>query len=92
MNMNLTLVRLIRCGCRLLACSLAVFASAPLLAQPAPATSPTTAPNHPNGGHVTTAPGGKLLINFKDASIDSVLDELFAVVGFIVVKVDQPIG
>jgi general secretion pathway protein D len=47
-----------------------------------PATHPTTSSN----GHITTQPGGKLLINFKDASIDSVLDELSAVAGFIVVK------
>ncbi len=37
-------------------------------------------------------PGGGLVFNFKDVSIDSVLDELSSVAGFIVVKVDNPIG
>src|SRR5437899_2648492 len=73
-----------------------LFVAAPALAQPAPATAPaTTAPTTRNangGAHVTTAPGGKIVLNFKDASIDSVLDELSAVAGFIVVKVDQPQG
>jgi len=77
-------------------------------ASPAPATptnvAPTTAPSsgaapaavpttHVNGiSHITTQPGGGLLINFKDVSIDSVLDELSSVAGFIVVKVDNPVG
>jgi general secretion pathway protein D len=78
----------------LLALSLVVFATTPLLAQPAPATAPASHNGNGSGGggHVTTAPGGKLIINFKDASIDSILDELSAVAGFIIVKVDQPQG
>jgi len=76
----------------LLALSLAVFATTPLVAQPAPPPPTTASTRNGNGGHVTTAPGGELIINFKDASIDSVLDELSAVAGFIIVKVDQPQG
>jgi general secretion pathway protein D len=45
-------------------------------------TAPTTAPT----AMVTTVPGDGLLLNFKDASIDSVLDQLSAVAGFIVVR------
>src|SRR5439155_17791191 len=60
---------------------------------PAPATTaPATAPAANHNGHVTTAPGGKLIINFRDASIDSVLDELSAVAGFIIVKEAKPVG
>ena len=33
---------------------------------------------------ITTQPGGGLSLNFKDATIDSVLDELSAAAGFIV--------
>jgi general secretion pathway protein D len=57
-------------------------------------TSPTTAPsaNH-NGVHgVTTQPGGGMLLNFRDASIENVLDELSAAAGFIVVKEVKPEG
>src|SRR4051794_25774364 len=52
------------------------------------ATRPTT-----NGArNITTQPGGGLLLNFREASIDSVLDELSAAAGFIVVKVVKPEG
>ena len=62
-------------------------------------TSPTTAPTtqsstRPNGNAVhgvTTQPGGGLKLNFKDASIDSVLDELAAAAGFIVIKEVTPL-
>jgi general secretion pathway protein D len=63
-----------------------------------PTTEPTTAPsangtNHNGAQHgVTTQPGGGLLLNFKDASIDNVLDELSAAAGFIVVKEVKPEG
>jgi general secretion pathway protein D len=58
---------------------------------PAPATAPaTTTPTRPNNHnsttHVTTRPGGGLQLNFKDASIDAILDELSSAAGFIVVK------
>jgi general secretion pathway protein D len=59
-----------------------------------PTTEPTTMPtaNH-NGLHgVTTQPGGGMLLNFKDASIENVLDELSAAAGFIVVKEVKPEG
>src|SRR5688572_8785274 len=58
----------------------------------------TPAPRNPNGNaaaptsNVTTQPGGTLLLNFKDASIDSVLDELSSAAGFIVVKEVKPEG
>jgi general secretion pathway protein D len=42
--------------------------------------------------NITTQPGGGLLLNFKDASIDSVLDELSRAAGFIIVKTVQPQG
>src|SRR5213082_688511 len=59
---------------------------------PSSATSPTTRPNN-NGVHgVTTQPGGGLLLNFKDANIDAVLDELSSAAGFIVVKEVKPEG
>src|SRR5882724_8715870 len=52
----------------------------------APTTTASTQPNH-NGIHgVTIAPGGNLMLNFKDASIEAVLDELSSAAGFIVVK------
>jgi general secretion pathway protein D len=69
---------------------------------PGPATAPSTAPSttafsatRPNGNGVhgvTTQPGGGLLLNFKDASIDAVLDELSSAAGFIVVKEVKPEG
>src|SRR4051812_17730492 len=62
---------------------------------PAPSSQPSTAPTtNGNGknGHVTSQPSGQLMLNFKDATIDSVLDELSAVAGFIVVKIDKPEG
>ena len=66
---------------------------AKLRRRPAPTTAPAVATTHNNNaGHITTQPGGGLLINFKDVSIDSVLDELSSVAGFIVVKVDNPVG
>jgi general secretion pathway protein D len=84
-----------------------VLATAPVVAQVSPATTrpaaaaaATTAPitqrNSNNAAttspHVTTQPGGSLLLNFKDASIDSVLDELSSAAGFIVVKEVKPEG
>ena len=74
----------------------ALLLSIPALAQQRPAASqPTTTPSTRNGNgngvkHVTSAPGGGLTFSFKDASIDSVLEELAATAGFIIVKVDKP--
>ncbi len=67
-------------------------ASAPATAPtPAPATAPASRPA--NGySHVTTRPGGQLILNFDNASIASVLDELSAAAGFIVVKEVKPEG
>ena len=41
---------------------------------------------------VTTQPGGGLMLNFRDANIDAVLDELSQAAGFIVVKTAKPEG
>src|SRR4051794_34467520 len=76
--------------------------------QAAPATAPTTpaattvpatravaastrAGNNGVRG-VTTQPGGVMMLNFKEASIDSVLDDLSAAAGVIVVKGVKPEG
>ncbi|HEV2296158.1 MAG TPA: type II secretion system secretin GspD [Tepidisphaeraceae bacterium] len=86
-----------------LAAALALaMASAPAVAQVAPTTAPaadaTTAPSDIRNGnattspHITTQPSGSLVLNFKDASIDSVLDELSSAAGFIVVKEVKPEG
>ena len=81
-----------------LAAGAAVAALSPVLqaqvaptSRPAAASQPATtqATSRPaNGGmhSITTQPGGGLMLNFKDASINSVLDELSAAGGFIVVK------
>jgi general secretion pathway protein D len=55
-------------------------------------TEPSTRNNNGANGHLTSQPGGGLMFNFKDASIDSVLDELSAVAGFIIVKEAKPVG
>jgi general secretion pathway protein D len=64
------------------------------LAQPAtqPATQPTTMPANGNGHSVTTAPGGGFVFNFKDAQINTVLDDLSAAGGFIIIKEVNPQG
>ena len=80
-------------------CTLGVMTlSVPLqtVAQTIPTTVPTTAPaTQParNGaGGVTSEPGGGMVLNFKDATIDAVLDELSSAAGFIVVKEVKPEG
>jgi hypothetical protein len=60
-----------------------------------PTTEPSSGRNGTNGNsgattHITSQPGGGLMLNFRDASIDSVLDELSAAAGFIVVKEVKP--
>jgi general secretion pathway protein D len=45
-----------------------------------------------NTAHISTTQGGGIMVNFKDANIDTVLDELSAVAGFIVVKEVKPEG
>jgi general secretion pathway protein D len=56
-----------------------------------PASRPATV--NGNGAHgVTTQPGGGMTLNFKEATIDSVLDELSSAAGFIVVKEVKPEG
>lgn len=51
-----------------------------------PTTMPAAAIPTSNGPLVRMVPGDGLLLNFKDASIDSVLDQLSSVAGFIVVR------
>jgi hypothetical protein len=76
-------------------------AQAPAAAPTAPAAAPagaapTTLPATRNStgahGGVTSQPGGKLLINFQDANINTVLDELSSAAGFIIVKQVKPEG
>src|SRR5947209_1322823 len=64
---------------------------AALATQPAaaPATQPSTQPTTQPAGPETqpaTHPAEKISLNFKDASLDTVLDHLSAAAGFIVVK------
>ncbi len=54
--------------------------------EPSPATAPTTAPVRLG----PRAPAGQISLNFKDAAVDTVLDHLSEVAGFIVLK-DGPI-
>src|SRR5689334_14724684 len=66
-------------------------ATRPAVAVTQPATAPTTRPNGNLHG-ITTQPGGGLKLNFKEASIESVLDELSQAAGFIIIKdVDKKI-
>ena len=61
-----------------LALSLGLIPASFSLAQTFPATAPTTraSTRNNNGVHgITTQPNG-LILNFRDASIDAVLDEL----------------
>src|SRR3954452_22185334 len=61
--------------------------SRPAGAATQPATTQAATRPAANGVHgITTQPGGGLMLNFKEASIDSVLDELSAAAGFIVIK------
>src|SRR5678815_2755957 len=53
---------------------------------------PTTIPaRNGNGKHITSQPAG-IMLNFNNASVDTVLDELSAVAGYIVVKEVKPEG
>ena len=58
-----------------------------------PTTQPTTAPARNNNGPpgIERSEGG-LVLNFRDASIDVVLDELSAAAGFIIVREAKPTG
>lgn len=69
--------------------ALAPISYAQLTSAPAPSTQPVfyprpTAPT--TQSMIATTQGGGLLLNFKDASIDTVLDQLSSVAGFVVVK------
>ena len=89
-----------RAGLRTLATAAALSAAVASAQVNAPSTEPTTEPttspsalNHNGNNHgVTTQPGGGMLLNFKDASIENVLDELSSAGGFIVVKEVKPEG
>src|SRR2546423_2186712 len=68
----------------------AAFAQAPATqptARPAPATQPIG-----NGTPGIIRADGGIILNFKDASIDAVLEQLSEVAGFIVVKETKPEG
>jgi general secretion pathway protein D len=74
-------------------------AQADVAATTAPATTPpaATSPTTRSNGRPATTRGitderGGLVLNFQDASIDVVLDELSAAAGFIVVKEVRPEG
>jgi general secretion pathway protein D len=70
-----------------LACAGKLATAQPVPPTTAPAaTQATTRPGNNANGHITTQPGGGMLLNFKEASIDSVLDELSTAAGFIVIK------
>jgi general secretion pathway protein D len=85
-------------GCALLLGSLAMLTARPELSAaqdvPASSTQPTADVVAGAGqvGMPTTQPTGKLMFNFKDASIDSVLDYLSETAGFFVVKVHNVTG
>src|SRR2546421_1526766 len=71
-----------------------LLAAAQALAQ-APATQPTTRPapaTQPNGAQGIIRADGGIILNFKDASIDAVLEQLSEGAGFIVVKENKPEG
>src|SRR5688572_5387728 len=69
-----------------------VLGTAQVFAQ-APATQPTTRPTtQPNGTAGIIRADGGIILNFKDASIDAVLEQLSEVAGFIVVKETKPEG
>src|SRR5580692_3114039 len=76
--------------------AIAVFSASPLAAQTDPSLVPNTQPTADvvsSGGEVvvpTTQPAKLLTFNFKDASIDAVLDYLSDAAGFFVIKV-QPV-
>ena len=64
-----------------------------------PSTQPTSQPTTQASNHnattqhsVTSAPGGGLILNFKEVPITTVLDELSATAGFIIVPVAKPTG
>ncbi|MDB5326313.1 MAG: gspD 1, partial [Phycisphaerales bacterium] len=64
--------------------------SAPTTAPAASQSGPATRPNRDVTG--VQARNGRLTLNFQDASIDTVLDELSTTAGFIVVKQVRPEG
>lgn len=59
---------------------------------PQPATDASTAPTRNNGQQGIERREGGLVLNFRDASIDVVLDELSAAAGFIIVREAKPTG
>jgi hypothetical protein len=72
-------------GAVLLAAALVCAVAGHALGQNAPATAPSTQPEAPAG---ITKQDGKFIINFKNASVDTVLDELSRTAGFSIVKVN----
>src|SRR2546430_13904360 len=71
-----------------------LLAAAQALAQ-APATQPTTRPapaTQPNGAQGIIRADGGIIFNFKDASIDPVLQQLLEVARFFFVGGNKPQG
>src|SRR3954452_12207630 len=77
------------------ALTLSVAAASMAIAQeatPPPTTSPATQPGAARNGNgngstrPTTGPGTKIMMNFKDASIDAVLKHLSESAGYIIIK------
>src|SRR5687767_1241250 len=72
--------------------ALVVFADLRMAEAQAPTTQPATRPaTQPANGQIIRADGG-IILNFKDASIDAVLEQLSDVAGFVVVKETKPEG
>src|SRR5437763_10661317 len=72
-----------------------ILLAAAIAGAQAPATQPTTRPapsTQPNGAQGIIRADGGIILNFKDASIDAVLEQLSEVAGFIVVKETKPEG
>ncbi|MFI5461751.1 MAG: secretin N-terminal domain-containing protein, partial [Isosphaerales bacterium] len=55
-----------------------------------PSTQPTT--RNSTTPHIVVQPGNRILLNFKSASIDSVLDELSSVAGYTIYRQVKPEG
>jgi general secretion pathway protein D len=69
-----------------------VVSAGSAVAQAPPTTQPATRPTtQPANGQIIRADGG-IILNFKDASIDTVLEQLSDHAGFVVVKETKPEG
>src|SRR5438105_15637846 len=71
---------------------LAAIAPCVLVPAVSPAQQPATFPTTTATTQISTTQGGGIMLNFRDASIEAVLDQLSEVAGFIVVKDTRPEG